>query len=613
MADLRAGDRIAMFELLVGAKHLPPEDTFDRFRRLCFAGIPDTAGIRQRAWMLLLGHLPFGDRARWPAVLRERREVYFGFVGDLITPPTEEELALCAAQLRDESPTAQRNPKWDRYVEEMTLVDQIDMDVRRTLPDLSFFQMPVPPSALSPLTVPADVEVVDADGAGAGDTSAPPTHGFQPLPGRRGLFDRIVAFKRDDDFGARSRASGKATARGTTSSANGDGGGSGGGGGAGDSPRRGGDLHWEAIERILYIFAKLNPGIGYVQGMNEILGPLYYVLATNPAEEWRAHAEPDAFFLFTALMSEFRDHFIRHLDNVASPRYSKLSVPSTASLESLSMAAADDAEHANETGIGESMNRLMRKLARVDPELHQNLNHKRISPVFFSFRWISVLFTQEFPLPDVIRIWDAVFADIAEDIVGAESLQAEHLDSSLALDGRAGASGTAGVDDAAGMVLVAGGGGRREHKFEFVIDFACAMMTSVRRELLEGAFGDNIKLLQQYPLQDVDALVGKAWEYHVMGPDQGPQRLDFGDMIKRSSMQAFRRAAMGMSSAAMGVSSAASIASAGFGQALRDRGTQEPQAEREGGPRPVFDLGMFTRPFAGAKGGRRRGMRRRRP
>jgi Rab-GTPase-TBC domain len=37
------------------------------------------------------------------------------------------------------------------------------------------------------------------------------------------------------------------------------------------------DLHWEVIERILFIYAKLNPAIGYVQGMNELIAPLYYV------------------------------------------------------------------------------------------------------------------------------------------------------------------------------------------------------------------------------------------------------------------------------------------------------------------------------------------------
>ncbi len=40
-------------------------------------------------------------------------------------------------------------------------------------------------------------------------------------------------------------------------------------------------LGQEALKRILFIFAKLNPGIRYVQGMNEVLAPLYYVFKTD--------------------------------------------------------------------------------------------------------------------------------------------------------------------------------------------------------------------------------------------------------------------------------------------------------------------------------------------
>ena len=38
---------------------------------------------------------------------------------------------------------------------------------------------------------------------------------------------------------------------------------------------------------ILFIYAKYNPGIRYVQGMNELLGPLFYVFAkdTDPGAQ----------------------------------------------------------------------------------------------------------------------------------------------------------------------------------------------------------------------------------------------------------------------------------------------------------------------------------------
>jgi len=72
--------------------------------------------------------------------------------------------------------------------------------------------------------------------------------------------------------------------------------------------------HYEAIKRLLFIYAKLNPGIAYVQGMNEILAPLYYVFASNPDHEWSKNAEADTFFCFTSVMGEIMNNFIKTLD-----------------------------------------------------------------------------------------------------------------------------------------------------------------------------------------------------------------------------------------------------------------------------------------------------------
>lgn len=49
----------------------------------------------------------------------------------------------------------------------------------------------------------------------------------------------------------------------------------------------GNEAHWEVVERILFLYAKLNPGQGYVQGMNEIIGPIYFVFALDPRQEWK--------------------------------------------------------------------------------------------------------------------------------------------------------------------------------------------------------------------------------------------------------------------------------------------------------------------------------------
>lgn len=39
------------------------------------------------------------------------------------------------------------------------------------------------------------------------------------------------------------------------------------------------------MKNILLLFAKLNPAIGYVQGMNEVLAPIYYLFSMTPDGE----------------------------------------------------------------------------------------------------------------------------------------------------------------------------------------------------------------------------------------------------------------------------------------------------------------------------------------
>ena len=69
----------------------------------------------------------------------------------------------------------------------------------------------------------------------------------------------------------------------------------------------------QEIKRALLIYAKLNPGIKYIQGMNEIYAPIYYHFATDTDRAAALHAEADAFFCFVELISEFRDNFCQHL------------------------------------------------------------------------------------------------------------------------------------------------------------------------------------------------------------------------------------------------------------------------------------------------------------
>jgi len=153
--------------------------------------------------------------------------------------------------------------KWSTFFHDNEILEQIDKDVRRTNPDLAWFQNPVPISSLSPLSPPQHTLNPKTSFDSLRISSpllTPPSTARSKYPSiqaRRSLFRRIAHL--NTSFGARERS---VAAH----------------GGVLCEDENEIDLHWEAIERILFIYAKLNPAIGYVQGMNELIAPLYYVL-----------------------------------------------------------------------------------------------------------------------------------------------------------------------------------------------------------------------------------------------------------------------------------------------------------------------------------------------
>ncbi|PRQ46367.1 putative Rab-GTPase-TBC domain-containing protein [Rosa chinensis] len=139
--------------------------------------------------------------------------------------------------------------------------------------------------------------------------------------------------------------------------------------------------HREALRNILLLFAKLNPAIRYVQGMNEVLAPIYYVFSTDPNEQNAANAEADSFSCFVRLLSDSVDHFCEQLDNSA-------------------------------VGILATLSRLSDLLKANDEELWRHLEFTtKVKPQYYAFRWITLLLTQEFNFQSIMRIWDSLLGN----------------------------------------------------------------------------------------------------------------------------------------------------------------------------------------------------------
>lgn len=145
-----------------------------------------------------------------------------------------------------------------------------------------------------------------------------------------------------------------------------------------------GTRRYGAIERILFIWSKYNKGVRYVQGMNEIVGILYYVLANDQNDEWASHAEPDTYWLLHSMLTEMQDVFVPDLDNAA-------------------------------TGIQGRIQAMEALLTRHDPEVKEHLDELGLEVAFYAIRWWTTLLSREFLLPDTIRLWDSMFASTHKD------------------------------------------------------------------------------------------------------------------------------------------------------------------------------------------------------
>lgn len=137
----------------------------------------------------------------------------------------------------------------------------------------------------------------------------------------------------------------------------------------------------ESLRRILIIFSKLNPSIRYVQGMNEVLAPLFYVFKNDSDPSNSASAEADTFFCFVELLSGFKDNYCKHLDN-------------------------------SSVGIRSTLSKLSQLLKRHDEELWRHMEvTTKVYPQYYAFRWITLLLMMEFSFNVCIHIWDAILGD----------------------------------------------------------------------------------------------------------------------------------------------------------------------------------------------------------
>ena len=142
------------------------------------------------------------------------------------------------------------------------------------------------------------------------------------------------------------------------------------------------ETHADVIIRILIIYSIFSPDISYVQGMNEILAPIYYTFTFDKqygVEENIENIEADVFWTFDSLMSKIKDSFNREKDH-------------------------------EDMGVSGKVERLKKMLYLVDIQLYEHFEKYNVEYYTFAYRWFILFFSQEFLMIDILRLWDYLFA-----------------------------------------------------------------------------------------------------------------------------------------------------------------------------------------------------------
>ncbi|KAF3400109.1 GTPase-activating protein GYP7 [Penicillium rolfsii] len=135
-----------------------------------------------------------------------------------------------------------------------------------------------------------------------------------------------------------------------------------------DSPfaDTGTNVHLEQMKDMLLTYNEYNPDLGYVQGMSDLLAPLYAVMQDDAV----------AFWAFVGFMDRMERNFLR-----------------------------------DQSGMRSQLLALDHLVQLMDPQLYLHLQSADSTNFFFFFRMLLVWYKREFEWPDVLRLWEALWTD----------------------------------------------------------------------------------------------------------------------------------------------------------------------------------------------------------
>lgn len=155
---------------------------------------------------------------------------------------------------------------------------------------------------------------------------------------------------------------------------------------------------------ILFIYSKLNPDVGYRQGMHELLAPILWVVdrdSVQPGSEGSTEHKDESLML-ELLDPQFVEHdsFTLFLSVMYMARmYYEHSETRSGNGQAEVIPIVSRCQYLHEEA-----------LAIIDNELAEHLQAIDVLPQIFLTRWMRLLFGREFQFDEVLLMWDLLFA-----------------------------------------------------------------------------------------------------------------------------------------------------------------------------------------------------------
>ncbi|OQE21685.1 hypothetical protein PENSTE_c011G01971 [Penicillium steckii] len=126
------------------------------------------------------------------------------------------------------------------------------------------------------------------------------------------------------------------------------------------------NVHLEQMKDMLLTYNEYNPDLGYVQGMSDLLAPLYAVMQDDAV----------AFWAFVGFMDRMERNYLR-----------------------------------DQSGMRSQLLALDQLVQLMDPQLYLHLQSADSTNFFFFFRMLLVWYKREFEWGDVLRLWETLWTD----------------------------------------------------------------------------------------------------------------------------------------------------------------------------------------------------------